>query len=151
MKKFSFRLERLLHLKQSAEDQRAKQLANSMQAAAAVEERAAESARRKGQGEKQVSDIRSAGLPAGVLQIAEMALRAVRGKSDHDARDYRTAQAHVAGEEARFHEARKERLSLERLREKQEDTWLQDARRYEQTEIDEIAARMKPPSHRGDQ
>jgi flagellar export protein FliJ len=144
MKKFSFRLERLLHLKQGAEDQQAKKLVNSMQSAEEVRARAENSAGRKEEAEKQMGDIRTGGIPAGVLHAAELALRAVRGKSDSDARDYRTAKANVVGEEARFHEARKERRSLERLREKHHHAWSSELKRYEQAETDAIAARTKP-------
>lgn len=143
MKRFSFRLQRLLHLKADAEQRQVKKLADAIRHADDVQARVNESDTRRAIAEDQIGRLRQESTPAGMLTAAEAALRAVRGKSNEDLRTLGVAKSKVVNEQGSLDTARRERKSLERLREKQYASWAYDVNRREQEQIDEVAARMK--------
>ncbi len=143
MRRFSFRLDKLLRLKREAEDELAQRLAEVVRVAESKRIQASESETRKWDAEQQMVRLRSEPARAGALSAAERALRAVRGRAETDVRDHHTAFSEVERERGRFQTAQQERKSLERLREKQHAEWVVEMQRLEQAEIDEVAARMK--------
>jgi flagellar export protein FliJ len=136
-------------MKRDAEDVLAQRLSKVIVAAEAKKAQADASATRRWDAEQQMARLRSEPVPAGALYAAERALRAVRGQADRDQREQRAAVAEVEREKKHFHVAQQERKSLERLRDKQFAAWAAEIRRQEQTEVDEVAARMKWSASRG--
>ncbi len=143
MRRFSFRLDKLLRLKREAEDELARRLAEVVRLAESKRIQASESETRKWDAEQQMVRLRNQPAPAGALSAAERALRAVRGRAESDGRDHDAAFSEVERERGRFQTAQQERKSLERLREKQHAEWVAEMQRLEQAEIDDIASRMK--------
>jgi len=149
VKRFTFRLDKLLRLKREAEDELAQRLSEVLRAAELKKKQANESATRRCDAEQQMARLRTEPRPAGAVSAAERALRAVRGRADSDVREHRAAASEVERERRRFHVAQQERKSLARLREKQYAEWVVEMGRLEQAEVDEIASRMKRSSSRG--
>jgi flagellar export protein FliJ len=142
MKRFSFRLSRLLNVKHGLEQLEAKKLTEASETADQRLRAAEESNARKRAAEDQMTRVRQEPMAAGVMHVMERALRAVRGRAQADGRDYQSAIAEVETQRGRYLEARRERHALERLRDKQRRVWEQEVSSMEQKEMDGTASRI---------
>jgi flagellar FliJ protein len=142
VKRFRFRLQRVLDLREQHEKDRARSLGEAQSDEQRQRERLEEAASRL---ESAAASVRGKAavepVPAGTLRNLGLAVEAAQENVNRAEDRHREAQANVEEERARFHEARKDRRVVERLRERREETWTEEATRADQKEIDQIAAR----------
>ena len=142
MKPFRFRLQRILDLREQHERERARSLGDAQSDEARQKARVEDAAARL---EDAASTVREKAaetpMPAGALRNLALTIEAAQRRLERAADDHRAAEASVEEERGKFHEARKDRRSVERLRERREETWKEEASRADQKEIDQIAAR----------
>ncbi len=140
MKKFRFRLDRVLQLRETAEDEAARDLAAARAAADAAAQRAADAERALLHAVTQAADC-SVGATAGLLAVLRLTLDGARERvrAAADAREAAERQATEAL--TRYHAARADRQALDKLKEQRRDAWTAEAGRAEQAAIDEVALR----------
>ncbi len=140
--KFTFRLQRLLELREAAE----KQQASALHAAAGVEAEERDAAQARSEQLEAVQDQLSSATEetraAGLFQVYGLTRDAAREQRDAQDEALRDAEAARAAEEARYQEARMARRAVERLRGRREEEWLTESGRQEQKEQDEVAQRQ---------
>ena len=143
MKAFSFRLDRLLRLKADAEQQQARVMGNAAREEAVLEQLCVDQA-------GYVADVGvraspRAGQPtsAGVLRALHLTTLAARNQLADAERARMEARTLADTERARLSEARRERRTLERLKENQKAAWGQDLVRDERKTMDEVASRAR--------
>jgi flagellar export protein FliJ len=140
MKRFRFRLDRVLQLRETAEDEAARDLAAAQQAAdiAAVQAMAAEKA--LVHAVAQAADC-SIGATAGMLAVLRMTLDGARERVKQAAEHREAAEQAVEAARGRYHAARSDRQALDKLKAQRHSAWTADANRAEQAAIDEVALR----------
>lgn len=144
MKRFAFRLERLLQLRERAERTQAAELGAAMreedarrasldQAAAALERAAAQDAH----GE-------AGPLTVGDLQSRELAKESMaeRVEARHEALEEAVEKRVV--EQATWQDKRRDRRSVEKLKDKRFEAWREDLSREEQKTLDALAQNRGP-------
>jgi len=144
MKKFRFRLERLLALREQAERVEAAALGGAMRDEArerdglahaqAVESRAAEEAAATG-----ASGVQTVGERAHLDLAREMAARA----ADAAAEEVALAEARTQAARAAFGVKRRERRTVERLKEQRQAAWNDELGRDERRDMDDVALRSR--------
>lgn len=144
MKRFTFRMDRLLHVRSSVEQQQARQLGEVLRAEDA-ERRELETAeatreRAKEQLQHLTTDVRR----AGVLVSLEHTVDILESRAGAARAALNEATARVEMQRERYRHARQERRALERLRKREYERWAVESVREEQKEIDEVAARIAP-------
>ncbi len=140
MKRFQFRLDRVLGLRAAAERQQASVLGRAAGAEAERRERTEASQSRLESVEDQAG-ARTGEVAAGVLRAYGLALDAARSQVEADLTALHAAAQLREVEAAKFAEARRARRVLERLRQRRAEDWAQDAARQEQGAMDEVALR----------
>ena len=145
MKRFAFRMDRLLHVRSSAEQQQARRLGEALRAEES-ERRELETAeatreRAKEQSRHLMPNVRRAGVLVGLEHTVDV----LESRADAAQAALNDAAAEVEVARERYRYARQERRTLERLREQQFERWAVESARQEQMEIDEVAARIAPP------
>ena len=144
MKRFAFRLERLLHLRERAERSQAAELGAAMrveetqrqtleQAEAALERATAHGA-----------SAFQEPLTAGTLQSMEYAKQAMAVRVAAEAEALAAASEKREVEQLSWQERRRDRRTVEKLKEKRLDTWREDMSRDEQKTIDDLAQNRRP-------
>lgn len=143
MKAFSFRLERLLRLRGDAEQRQAVVLGEAAREEAQMEglcrEQESYLAEMSGRLQPPVGQVTNAGMLR-ALQLTGLAAANQLEQAEQE-RDEARRRADV--ERDRLAEARRERKTLERLKENQRATWLGEVDRDEQKTMDEIAGRSR--------
>lgn len=143
MKPFQFRLERLLRMRERHEQARASELGTARREA---EQREAEAARAREHvaacGEQAAEALESS-RSAGLLGLFGVVLRSALDRSESAEQAHDLALENVRERERHFGEARRDRRSLERLREQREDEHRGEASRAEQSHIDENARQSR--------
>ncbi len=142
MKKFAFRLDRLLQLRISAEQEQARELANARRLEDERREASERSAARVDDVMQQLTALPAALCTAGTLSNVLLTLDLAKAGSAAAADAHREAIVQVESELASFDEARQARRALERLREQRQDAWTQEIGRVEQQVVDDVALRM---------
>jgi flagellar export protein FliJ len=141
MKSFTFRLERILRLRTDAERQQARRLGEATQEEARldalVQDQATYLERIGDRLAQQPGDRTSAGW----LRVLTLTADAAAQQLQESARSRERARESVDALRERLPEARVERMSQERLRDRQEGTWKDSERREERSAMDEIAGR----------
>jgi flagellar export protein FliJ len=145
MKGFTFRLDRILRLREDAEQRQAVAYGQ-----AARTESEAERACTEQQSYLRTIGDRIAPPPgqmtnAGLLQVLNLTASAAAQQLDEAERHREEARQTADSERDRLAQARVERKSLERLRVNQHTAWKEEAGRAEQKDSDEIAARTRKP------
>ena len=142
MKRFSFRLERVLQLRRAAEQEQARVLADARREEEERRRLAEESATRFALTVRQLSatptDLRTAGTLSNLMLTLEVAEAVAAAASAL----HQEALIKVETELDGFDRARQARRAIERLREHRQTDWQQEMSRVEQHEIDEVAARL---------
>ena len=141
MKAFSFRLERILRLREQAEQRQARRVGDAIKEEADLERLHRE----------QVSYLEEIGdrlapepgqqLSAGWLRVLTLTATAAAQQLEEAARSHATARQVADDERGRLTAARVERKTLERLRERQAEAWQLATRRDERKQDDEDARR----------
>ena len=146
MKAFSFRLDRILKLREDAEQRQARVMGDASRAETELDDLCRE----------QTSYLESVGdratpppglrTSAGMLRILHLTSSAAASQLDQAemARDDATKVADV--ERARLAAARRDRKTLERMKEQKQGQWREDAIRDERKTMDEIASRTRGES-----
>jgi flagellar FliJ protein len=139
MKRFKFRLERLLALRSRLEREQAKALGHAIQVETAQRQVREEAAERWGQCESELAGATGPVASAGMLRNLDLTLRAAAQDLDAAETSHHQAEDRVRDEQERFGEARKDRRVVERLRERRHGEWERKSERWEQGELDGIA------------
>ncbi|MDX2192475.1 MAG: flagellar FliJ family protein [Gemmatimonadales bacterium] len=141
MKRFQFRLERLLQLRTREEEERARDLVAARRQEADARARVEDARRRHADARGRLADATADAQPAGAVQNLALAVDAAEGRLR--AEELAAGEATRVAEVVRqaFDAARAARRALERLKETRRDTWLRDAERTDQAWTDEVALR----------
>lgn len=141
MRKFDFRLERVLQLRLQAEQERARRLGEARAAETAAREDAERSAARVAQTGERVAEVTGEHTPAGLVGSLLLTLEAARARALAAAEQHAAMREQLETERTAFDEARQARRALEKLKEKQHGAWTRDVNRKEQAHLDEVALR----------
>lgn len=140
MKRFEFRLERLLQLRTSAERQQGRILSESLQ----VEEHKRRVFEKVVAGheeaQRQLERYGSSKARAGTLVNLVRTVDAFTTQEQVASEELRNAARQVGAERDRYRQARQARRVLERLRERRRAGWEIESTREEQAMMDEVAA-----------
>ncbi len=142
MSRFQFRLDRVLRLRAAAEEQEAVTMSRATVHEAERREASERSAAKLDEMNGQIADA-TAGQPlaAGLYGVYGVAAEVARQVVENDVRALEAAEAARLDALARYHEARTERRTLERLRERAAENWTSEEKQREQGTLDEIAIR----------
>ncbi len=141
MKRFSFRLERLLQLRERAERTQAAELGAAMRAEEtqrAALERAREAL------ERAVERGATEPFTVGTMRTRELAREAISQRIEVEQEALDLATGKRAEEQLLWQDKRRDRRSVEKLKEKRFDAWREDASRDEQKTIDGLAQNRRP-------
>lgn len=141
MKPFIFRLQRILALRERAERERARELGHALRDEEARRQAVREAVTRLRRCGEQVSGAEGEVMTAGAMRVLGLTVKAAADELEAAADSHRAAEDTVAAESERFGQARMERRVVERLRERREAAWDEEASRHEQKEIDHLARR----------
>lgn len=144
MKAFSFRLDRVLRLREQAEQRQAARLAAAAREQAELDGLCRDQASYVETVGDRVTPKPGAAASAGWLRALGLTAAAASRQLEEAEQSRETARRQADLERDRLANARVERKTLERLRERQHEAWRQAADRVEQAAIDEVAARRRP-------
>jgi flagellar FliJ protein len=139
MKRFRFRLERLLDLRSRAEREQARAYAQAIreeEEQRRVREAARDRLERCGE---ELAGATGGLTNAGTLRNLDLTVRAAANELEAAAESHEAAQDDLRTEADRFGEARKERRVVERLRERRRGDWEKQSGQDEQRECDALA------------
>ena len=139
MKRFAFRLDRLLQLRALAEREQARALALALR-----EEERRRAAVRLSEAELAQARAQFAVTPrelsqAGTLQNLELTVLALAERVNSLSREHEESLERVESERHQFEQARMARRVIERLREQRREAWTGEVARWEQRVADETA------------
>ncbi len=143
MTPFRFRLDRVLRLRLGLERARAADLGAALGAEAERREDLAAAERRLERAGTPAGGPPGTAVPAGALQVRSEALRAAAEEVREAAARIRGAEARSESERERFRSAKRDRESLERLRENRRDDWRIASAREAQKDVDETVQRRR--------
>lgn len=140
MKRFSFRLERLLQIREAAEKEMARLLGVALQDEETARQVAAAAQAKLEEARGQYVRISVKPAQAGLLRNLELSIEQLTHQ--WSVLNEAHAKALVRVDEARavFEEARMAKRVIERLKEQRRDAWNQELARYEQSLSDETAS-----------
>ena len=141
MKAFSFRLDRILRLRESAEQRQARAYGHAARLESELDRLCAEQATHLEQIGDRVAPAAGQHTSAGVLRLLSLTAEAAAQQLDLAHQDREEARQTASAERDRLAQARVERKSLERIRGNRHAAWKEAAGREDQKETDEIAAR----------
>ena len=137
MKRFNFRLQNLLHLRESLEKMQGANLGEAERTEGELRVTAEQSGTRLAAIEDQAAGPAGAPRAAGLWHAVGLSVEAARLRADQAAEELRAAEAQRALELERFNEARTARRVLEKLRERRAADWDVEAGRAERREFEE--------------
>jgi flagellar export protein FliJ len=141
MKRFAFRLERLLQLREAAEKERARQLGEALKDEEQRREALRESQERLADAQDQLSSTPREMSQAGTLRNLELTVDALAGQARSLEDTHEQSVERVEEERVRFEQARVARRVIERLREHRREAWEVEVNRHEQGVNDEAGQR----------
>ena len=141
MKAFSFRLDRILRLRENAEQRQARVYGHAARVESDLDRLCEEQASRLEQIGDRVAPPEGQQTSAGVLRLLSLTAEAAAQQLDLAHQDREEARQVASAERDRLAQARVERKSLERIRGNRHAAWREAAGREEQKETDEIASR----------
>lgn len=139
MKRFVFRLERLLQLRESAERARARDLGIALRCEADCRAEALAGEARLVGARAQFAATSRGVAQAGTLQNLDLAIGALARESKALADLHERSLGRLEAERRQFEQARMAKRVLERLREQRRGAWHEAYNRWEQAEMDEAA------------
>ena len=143
MKAFSFRLDRILKLREDAEQTQARRYGEAARAEADLERQCREQATYLARIAERIAPTAGQVTSAGVLLALQLTSEAAASQLDEAERARVDAEKQSETERSHLAKARVERKSLERLKEQHHTDWRETANRRDQKEMDEIAARTR--------
>jgi flagellar export protein FliJ len=144
MKRFAFRLERLLGLRAATEREQARVFGVKARAAEQAGRRAAAGSALEREAARQAASARTIPTPAGAIANLGIAVDLAATERARSATAH--VEADVEREDARrnYQTARIDRRVLERLKEVRHSDWNVEASREDRRAMDEIALRSRP-------
>jgi flagellar protein FliJ len=149
MKRFTFRLERLLQLREAAEKDQARQLGDALREEARRREAVAQSHERLAEARRQFAETPGEMTRAGTLRNLELAINALAGQARSMEATHEQSLERVEAERHQYEQARVARRVLERLREHRKEAWGVEMSRKEQSVTDEAASRRTSGGQEG--
>ncbi|MBK8005960.1 MAG: flagellar export protein FliJ [Gemmatimonadetes bacterium] len=140
MKRFTFRLERLLQLREAAEQERARELASARHEEEARRNDAEEAARRLEEARRQAAESHAGYMQAGTLRNLELSIGALTVQRQAAAQQHEQSLERLEAERQQYEAARRDRRVIERLREQRHAAWGEEYNRWEQGVLDETAS-----------
>ncbi len=141
MKRFAFRLDRLLQLREAAEKERARQLGEALKEEEQRREALRQSQERLADAQDQLSSTPREMSQAGTLRNLELTVDALAGQARSLEDTHEQSVERVEEERVRFEQARVARRVIERLREHRREAWEVEMNRHEQGVNDEVGQR----------
>jgi flagellar protein FliJ len=141
VKQFSFRLQRLLQLREAAEKERARDLGEALREEEARRAALRESQERLAEAQNQLASTPKEMSQAGTLRNLELTLQALDGEARTRESSHEQSMEVVEEERLRFEQARVARRVIERLREHRREAWGIEVNRMEQAMNDEAGQR----------
>ncbi len=139
MKGFQFRLDRILDLRAKTEKERARLLRDAMLAEIVRRRSLEEAEARLDRCALQIAGAGAIVTTAGTMQNLGLTINAAAGEVEVAETSHQSAEEVVRVEQEMFHEARKDRRVVERLREKRHEEWSVESSRLEQSQLDAIS------------
>ncbi len=143
MKAFSFRLDRILRLKEEAEGQQARVMGEAARNEAVLDQICLDQAGYVLKVSDQAAAITGERTNAGKLRTRHLAAMAALRQLEEAERARVVARKLADVERVRLAEAQRERRTLERLKAHQRETWDQELVRDERKTMDEVAGRPR--------
>lgn len=140
MKRFRFRLDRVLQLRENAEDEAARAVAAARSDAEAAAAEASAAERALLHAVAQASEMAQA-TTAGVLAVMRFSLENARTRTRLAAEARLQAEQQLERALAAWQVARADRQALDKLKTQRHEAWVADANRAEQADIDDVALR----------
>ena len=140
MKRFTFRLERLLQLRETEEQEQARQLGAARRAEEEARILAERGKARLEEARDQYGRISQAPAQAGLLRNLELSVEQLTHQYALLSEAHAKSEVKVEAERALFEEARMAKRVIERLKEQRREAWNQELARYEQGLSDETAS-----------
>ncbi len=141
MKRFGFRLERLLDLRSSAERHQARVLGDALQQEDRARQELEQIATRRAEARRQMEQYGPSHARAGTLLNLVQTVDAFLIQERAAGEVLRDASRRVGIERDRYQEALREKRVLERLRKRARTEWALSVAREEQAASDEVAGR----------
>jgi flagellar FliJ protein len=148
MKAFSFRLERLLRLREEAENRQARATGEATRTEADLERLCRDQEEYFQEIGDRVTPTAGQLTNAGLLRALHLTSAAALSQLESAERAREDARRAAEAERERLAEAQRDRKTLERLKEHQRVAWQGEQKRDEQKDMDEIAGRNRGPSNR---
>jgi flagellar export protein FliJ len=145
MKRFAFRLERLLQLREAAEKERARELGTALRAEEATRRAVRESEARLLQARAQFETTPRELSQAGTLQNLELTIDSLASTLQQLSESHEQSLERLEAERHQFEQARMARRVIERLREHRRVAWGAELSRYEQHASDEVGLQRSQP------
>lgn len=139
MKRFSFRLERVLQLREMAEREQARALAQALREEEERRAAALAGEARLAQARHQFLETPRELSQAGTLQNLDLAVEALTAELRRLAEHHEQSLERLEAERSQFEQARMARRVIERLREQRREAWGEELSRHEQDVSDEVA------------
>ncbi|MBL8989439.1 MAG: flagellar export protein FliJ [Gemmatimonadales bacterium] len=143
MKAFSFRLERLLRLREEAEQQQARVMSEAARTEADLDRLCDDQQNYVARIGDRVTPPAGQVTNAGVLRALHLTSAAAASQLEDAERARAEARKQADQERERLADARRDRKTLERLKEHQKAAWQGEQNRDEQKTMDEIAGRPR--------
>ena len=141
MKQFTFRLERLLQLREAAEKDHARQLGDALREEEARREALKASQEKLAEAREQYAGRPQEMTQAGMLRNLELTIEALAGQARTLEDTHEKSLERVNQERVRFEQARVAKRVIQRLREHRREAWGVEVNRYEQSQNDEAGQR----------
>lgn len=141
MKQFTFRLERLLQLREAAEKDQARQLGDALREEEARREELKASQEKLADARAQYGSRPGEMSQAGMLRNLELTIDALAGQARSLEDTHGKSLERVNEERARFEQARMAKRVIQRLREHRREAWGVEVNRQEQIQNDESGQR----------
>lgn len=140
MKRFSFRLERVLQLREAAEQEKARALGLALRDEEQAKRDAETGKQRLAEARAQLRRISGAPAQAGLLRNLELSVEQLSHQYALLSEAHAKSTERVSIERAAFEEARMAKRVIERLKVQRREAWNQELARYEQGLSDETAS-----------
>lgn len=141
MKQFTFRLERLLQLREAAEKDHARQLTDALKEEESRREEMRASQEKLAEAREQYASRPREMSQAGMLRNLKLTIEALAGQARSMEDTHGKSLERVNEERARFEQARMAKRVIQRLREHRREAWGVEMNRHEQIQNDEAGQR----------
>ncbi len=141
MKQFTFRLERLLQLREAAEKDRARQLGDALRDEETRRQELIAGQERLAEAQTQYSERPREMSQAGMLRNLDLTLEALANQARTLEADHLKSLDRVNQERTLYEQARMAKRAIQRLREHRKEAWGVEVNRHEQSINDEAGQR----------